>query len=206
MPNREHKHGGNRRHVRLVVLVVLWAATALAMSEAAARAATAYVIDEVKLPFRSGPGTDRKIVDIITTGDRVEILEDGEEWVMVRLRDGKEGWVLKRYLSAQKPAKIVLEELQQSHARLSASAEDIETQNEALKAENAQLKASLEDKTKALADLTRRYNELEEASEASNFQMRKYLIFFFSGAGILFIGILLGLVMKRQRRKSMYMV
>jgi hypothetical protein len=36
--------------------------------------------------------------------------------------------------------------------------------------------------------------------------MRKYLVFFFSGAGILFIGLLLGLVMKRQRRKSMYMI
>jgi hypothetical protein len=32
--------------------------------------------------------------------------------------------------------------------------------------------------------------------------MRKYMLFFFSGAAILFVGVLLGLVMKRSRRKS----
>jgi SH3 domain protein len=206
MLNHAHKQGQNRWHILQVTAVLLWAGAALLLSGTVARAATAYVIDEVKLPFRSGPGTDRKIVDIISTGDRVEVLEDGEEWAMVRLRDGKEGWVLKRYLSSQKPSKLVLEELQQTHARLEASAGEIEKENETLQAENDRLKSSLEEKTKSLTELTQRYSELEKASEASNFQMRKYLIFFFSGAGILFIGILLGLVMKRQRRKSMYMV
>jgi SH3 domain protein len=189
-----------------MLAVMLWAVAALFLAETLVQAATAYVIDEVKLPFRSGPGTDRKIVDIISTGDRVEILQDGEEWVMVRLSDGKEGWVLKRYLSSQKPSQILLKELQQTHSQLSTRSDDLGKENEALKAENAQLKTNLGEKTEALADLTRRYDDLEKASEASNFQMRKYLIFFFSGAGILFIGILLGLVMKRQRRKSMYMV
>lgn len=186
--------------------VLLYVGAALFLCETITWAATAYVIDEVKLPFRSGPGPDRKIVDIISTGDQVDVLEDGEEWVRVRLRDGKEGWVLKRYLTANKPSRLLLAELQQSHTRLSAGAEELEKENEALKAANADITAALEEKTAALEELTRSYDDLKEASEASNFQMRKYLIFFFSGAGILFIGILLGLVMKRQRRKSMYMV
>lgn len=202
----ERRQRAKHWSVRQIVAIALWAGAALFLSETVGQAATAYVIDEVKLPFRSGPGTDRKIIDIISTGDRVEILEDGEEWAMVRLPDGKEGWVLKRYLTARKPSQLVLEELQQTHTQLSSRSDELGKENEALKADNAQLTTNLEEKTKALADLTRRYNELEEASEASNFQMRKYLIFFFSGAGILFIGILLGLVMKRQRRKSMYMV
>ena len=206
MTSDEQKQSRSRRHFPQALTVLIWTAAALFCLQTAAWAATAYVIDEVKLPFRSGPGTDRKIVDIISTGDRVEILEDGEEWVMVRLQDGKEGWVLKRYLSARKPSQLLLEELQRSHARLSDSTGEIENENEVLKAENARLKSSLEENTQALAELSQRYEALEEASEASNFQMRKYLIFFFSGAGILFIGILLGLVMKRQRRKSMYMV
>ena len=206
MSSREEKQRVSRRPFRQVLAVLFWAGAALFFSETVAGAATAYVTDEVKLPFRSGPGTDRKIVDIISTGDRVEVLEDGEEWVRVRLRDGKEGWVLKRYLTAQKPSRLVLEELQQSHGRLSGRADQLLEENEALKAANAQISATLEEKSAALEALTRSYAELQEASEASNFQMRKYLIFFFSGAGILFIGILLGLVMKRQRRKSMYMV
>jgi SH3 domain protein len=162
--------------------------------------------EEFKLLLRTGPGVERKIIDMISIGEQMEMLEDGEEWVRVRLQDGKEGWVLKRYLSSEKPSKLVLQGLQQTYQRLSATADELSQENETLKATNAEIKASLEEKTQALEELTRSYNELKQDSDASSFQMRKYLVFFFSGAGILFIGLLLGLVMKRQRRKSMYMI
>jgi SH3 domain protein len=171
------------------------------------RAETRYVgNDEFKLLLRSGPGDNRKIIDMISIGERLDVLEDGEEYSLVRLPDGKEGYVLKRYLSSQKPSRLALAELQNSHGQLSQQSDALLQENEALKAANAQINASLQEKTKSLTDLTRNYNDLKESSEASNFQMRKYLIFFLSGAGLLFIGVLLGLVMKRQRRKSMYMV
>lgn len=187
-------------------VVVIGIVAVLAFSGKVVEAQTRYVGgDEFKLPLRSGPGGDRKIIDMISIGERMELVEDGEEWVLVRLPNGREGWVLKRYLSSAKPSNLVLAELQNTHGRLSEQSEALLTENEALKADNTRINASLAEKTTALADLTRSYNELKEASEASNFQMRKYLIFFFSGAGILFIGVLLGLVMKRQRRKSMYM-
>ena len=180
-------------------LVLFFSGTAL-------RAETFYVGDEIKLTVRSGPGTDRKILEIVSTGEKMEMLEDGEEWVFVRLGDGQEGWVLKRYLSKAKPSRLKLEELQKTHGRLSTRSDELVQENDALKSANTKLTTDLEDKTKALDDLTREYEDLKEASDASSFQMRKYLVFFFSGGGILFIGILLGLVMKRQRRKSMYMI
>ena len=171
-----------------------------------AGAETVYVSDEIKLTVRSGPGTDRKILDIVSTGERMEILEDGEEWVLIRLSDEKEGWVLKRYLSTEKPSQLKLEELQNKHGRLASKADELTKENETLKASNAKVNQDLQEKTKALEEMTRSYEELKQDSDASTFQMRKYLVFFFSGAGILFIGILLGVVMKRQRRKSMYMI
>ena len=136
----------------------------------------------------------------------MEVLEDGEEWVFVRLDDAKEGWVRKQYLSSDKPSRLKLEELQKTHGRLSTQSDEIRNENEVLKATNTKINGALKEKTQALEELTQRYNDLKQESDASSFQMRKYLVFFFSGAGILFIGILLGLVMKRQRRKSMYMV
>jgi SH3 domain protein len=178
----------------------------ICFSATAVWAETVYVDDEIKLTLRSGPGTDRKILEIVSTGEKMQLLEDGEEWVLVRLQSDKEGYVLKRYLSKEKPSRLRLEELQKKHARLSTQSDEVLQENETLKAANAEIKATLEEKTQALEELTRSYNELKQDSDASSFQMRKYLVFFFSGAGILFIGLLLGLVMKRQRRKSMYMI
>ena len=189
-----------------LMLCLLWVGLIVSFSEIPLWAETYYVGDEIKLTLRSGPGTDRKILDIVTTGERMEILEDGEEWVFVRLSDDTEGWVLKRYLSKDKPSRLKLEELQKSHGRLSTESDDLIKENETLKSTNEQINAKLKEKTKALEELTETYEELKKDSDASTFQVRKYLVFFFSGAGILFIGVLLGLVMKRQRRKSMYMV
>ena len=80
--------------------------------------------------------------------------------------------------------------------------EQFQQENETLKAENERLKTELFDKSGALGQLTRTYEDLKHDSEASRFEMRKYMLFFFSGAAILFVGVLLGLVMKRSRRKS----
>lgn len=186
--------------------MLVWAGVVLCLSATVVWAETVYVSDEIKLTVRSGPGIDRKILDIVSTGEKMELLEDGEEWVLVRLENEKEGWVLKRYLATEKPSQLKLAELQATHGRLSTRSEEVLKENETLKATNEKIDATLEEKTKALEELTRSYNELKQDADASSFQMRKYLVFFFSGAGILFIGILLGLVMKRQRRKSMYMI
>jgi SH3 domain protein len=195
-----------RKQARWVVSVVLCASIFWALSATIAQARTVYINDRRQITFRTGPGSKYEILDLLKTGDRMELLEEGEEWSHVRLPDGKEGWVLKQYISATKPIKMQLEELEKAHSSLTSQSDELGQENEALKEANNKVNAALEEKTKALADLTKQFNELKQSSDASSFQMRKYLIFFFSGAGILFIGILLGLVMKRQRRKSMYMV
>ena len=172
-----------------------------------AMALTWYVNVEIKSTLRSGPGQERKILAFVATGERIqEVIEEGEEWMHVRLADGKEGWMLKRYLTTQKPSKVLLAELQRRHAELETKAARLEEENRTLKSENEQISTSLSTKTSAMETLDRDFSELKKDADAKSFQMRKYLIFFFSGAAILFIGILLGLVMKRQKRKSMYMV
>jgi SH3 domain protein len=182
------------------IVVVLFLSATVAWAE------TVYVDDKLTITFRSGPGMDRKILEYLTTGDHMELIEDGEEWVLVRLPDGREGWVMKQYITKTKPSTMQVADLQQANSNLTSRSDELANENEALKATNQKVNAALAEKTKALADLTTEYNDLKQSSDASSFQMRKYLIFFFSGAGILFIGILLGLVMKRQRRKSMYMI
>ena len=191
--------------LRTAILSAVLAACALMSSEALAQ--SWFVNVEIKSALRTGPGLERKILAFVATGARVaEILEENEEWSHVRLASGKEGWMPKRYLTTTKPSNLLLEELQGRHAALEARAVRLEEENRQLKAQNEQVTTSLSSKTSAMENLNRDFDTLKKDSDAKRFQMRKYLVFFFSGAGILFIGILLGLVMKRQRRKSMYMV
>jgi SH3 domain protein len=205
MPNRESHvgiwpiHLGRTAVFFIIILAgICWTTETMAQDW--------YVDVDKKAMLRTGPGNERKIVNTVTTGDRVvAILEEDEGWAHVRLENGKEGWMVKNYLTREIPAHLLLAELQKRHAELERRANRLEEENRQLKSKNEEISTSLSTKTNAMESLSQNYTELKKDADAKSFQMRKYLVFFFSGAGILFIGILLGLVMKRQRRKSSYL-
>ncbi len=118
MPNRECQAriqpGLWNRAV--ILLISILAGTFLTTS---AMAQSWYVDVDKKAMLRTGPGNERKIVNTVTTGDRVvAILEENAGWSLVRLADGKEGWMVKNYLTRDKPAHLLLAELQKRHAEL----------------------------------------------------------------------------------------
>ena len=65
-----------------------------------AQAQTRYVSDKLVITFRTGPGNQFNIVRNLTSGNRVEVLEElaDEGYTHVRLPDGSEGYVLTQYL------------------------------------------------------------------------------------------------------------
>lgn len=71
-----------------------------------ARAQTRYVSDELVITLRSGPSTRNQIIENLTSGAQVEVLEElpEEGYTRVRLGDGTEGWVISRYLVAERIA------------------------------------------------------------------------------------------------------
>ena len=183
------------------MLMFIW------VTASAVQAATMYVGEErFSLTLRSGPGNERKIIDLLPIGEALEVLEDGEEWIMVRAADGKEGWVLKRYLEAERPNRLLVKDLREQTQKLETQNRTLKDENTALKQENEKLGSTLAEKSGEMENFMQDYKVLKRDSDAKSYELQRYLIFFFSGAAILFIGIILGLVMKRQRRKSLYMV
>ena len=75
-------------------------------------AETMYVTDLLKLTLRSGPSTEHKILSVVESGQQVEMLEPGDDWSLVRLANGKEGYVLTRYLMPEPTHNVRLEQLQ----------------------------------------------------------------------------------------------
>ncbi len=68
-----------------------------------AHAETMYIGDIVKITVRTGPGTEHKIITMVQSGQQVEVLQPDIHWSEVRLKNGKQGWVLNRFLTSEKP-------------------------------------------------------------------------------------------------------
>ena len=198
----------------------------------AAEAQNLYVTDEVLINLRTGPSTQNTIIQNLSTGDAVTVLEENREdgYARVRTPTGAEGWVLRRYLQEMPAARNMLTSSQQALAqareRIAELEDTIESLSEQLgtvtqrmeEAESAAttLNAELVDVRSASANaLTirdqfesqRRTNfDLEQRVEALTMENaeltgRANREWFLLGAGVLFAGIVLGLIVPSLRRK-----
>lgn len=188
---------------------------------------TMYVNDIVKITLRTGPGIDHKVIRMIKSGQEVEIVEQGEDWSRVRLPDNEEGWVLSRFVTPEKPSGLILKQLEYKHQKLLEKAETLETENKTLKTENQELTRALETHKAQLEDTTQRYTSLKNDSEdflklKSDYEnstaqlkeqrekvrilteqlLQRNIELFLLGAGVLLIGFLIGLIMKKKKRRS----
>lgn len=202
----------------------------LCLFSIAVHAETMYVSDVLKLTLRTGPSTENKILAVIQSGQVMDVVEPGEEWSRVKLPNGKEGWVLSRYLTPEETNNIKLEQLQAKHKNLTAQAATLLEENTELKAKNTELSASFENMQKQLAKSRSDYKALKTESaefvalksnyertasqlaeqtakakkldeQLARLEMGAYIKWFLAGSGVLLLGFLIGFSTKRQRRR-----
>ncbi|MGA6926899.1 MAG: TIGR04211 family SH3 domain-containing protein [Desulfosarcina sp.] len=193
-------------------------------------AETVYVSEDYEITMRTGPGNDRKIISLIQSGKALEIVEKGNDWSLVRDPNGKEGWVLNRYLTASQPCAMVLGRVRQDYDVLSAKFDDlkkkfdeINTQKKVTDADLSQseqdrneLRTAYETLKKEASDflkLKKRHQEVSADLEAEktrsaklneeNMQMKRNRIiqWVLTGGGIMLVGFFIGLF-SSSRRKS----
>ena len=194
-------------------------------------AETMYVTDVLRLTLRTGQSTEHKIIAVIESGQQVEMLESGEEWSNVRLSNGKEGWVLSRYLTPYETSNVKLKRLEEKHKNLTTQAAALLEENTKLKTENKKLGQALIDNEKALnktqsdfkslktdsaefLNLRKKYKktskQLAEKSlrlaeledQISKLEVYHIIKWFLAGSGVLLVGFIIGFGAKRQRRRS----
>lgn len=211
--------------IALAALLMQWFGGTLAA------AATVYVSEEIEITMRTGPATDRKIIAMLLSGSALEMVERGKDWSRVRLSDGREGWVLTRYLTTATPTAIKLEQLETRHAEVvehnkileqkvaELSAEGRATgseldQNQAelnrIKAAYETLKSESTDFLKLKATYDNNVKELQEARQAAekfederNRLANSQLIEgVLYGGGLVVFGFIVGWIMKRSRQQS----
>jgi len=179
-----------------------------------------YVVNALKVTLRTGPGTDNKVVQMLESGQEVDVLEPGKDWSRVLAIGGKEGWTLSRFISPEMPSDLLLKSLTQKYDNLFAHAADLEEENKQLTAELADIKDALSRMSNEYSNLKKEsadFLSLKAKYEKSNlelsFQTKKVrelnetllqrnINIGLLGAGILFFGFIIGFSTKKQRRRS----
>jgi len=196
-----------------------------------ARAETYYVADSIEITLRTGPSNTHKIIRMLQTDDPLELLEEQENWLMVRTRKGDQGWVAKRYVSQELPKSSQIQKLTKRNEQLEALSGGASGKIDALDKENSSLKETLASNQKELQQLKEKYAVLESdaanvlalkqkytetedmltkttaelerfSTENKELRTSSNLKWFLSGAGVVIVTWLIGFLMGLSKRRQ----
>lgn len=200
-----------------------------------ARAQALYVSDVQEISLRSGPSAENKIIASAKSGTTLEKIRDEGEWTLVRMTTPphKEGYVLKRFLTAQPPVTIQLEQFKTKNAEALEKASKIDEilgkgeeerqalskQLGALEREHETLRGRYEQLRKDAANVTELHDSLEtakaslaetqatmerERAERRNLETGAHLTWFAAGGGTILLGWIIGFFTGRVGSKRNY--
>ncbi len=176
-----------------------------------------YVSGVTQITMRTGPGTEHKIVAMLRSGTKLEIVEYNNDWSLVKTDGDKSGWVLTRFLTREVPQTLLVEQLKKENASLTEALKEAESRAgeyrqkyEAL----AGIEAKYKHLEKASADylkLESTYKALQETAKDRQEQIRileakvdnEELYWALAGAGVFIVGLIIGLSSRRKRRHSL---
>lgn len=194
-------------------------------------AARAYVTDSFEITLRTSPGNENKIIAMLFSGRPLEILSTQGEWSQVKvLDDGKEGWVLSRYLVTRLPWEAQAKKLQEDSESLNAKLNRLQKEATDESQQRQGSAAELKRKTQEFEALSKKYLELKKGAEGylrlkathetteKNWKAAKSELSkitaenealrssqnnrsFLSGALVLLCGLLIGGIAGRQQKK-----
>lgn len=216
--------------MKLLIKRIAFVVACLLLFVGSVHAAAMYVTDYMEITLRTGPSLQNKILSFLRSGQRLDIVQKGDEWSQVRTSGGNEGWVLTRYLTPEPTSKIKLERLEERFTNLTARNAALVKENNEIKADNKKYSSDLNTTDKDLKQVRSDYESLkaeskeflalktkfektsarlkEETNKAQQLEEqvakleRSYAIkWFLAGAGVLLFGLIIGFSLKKQRRR-----
>lgn len=225
-----------RRHASSAFLSMTLLALSLPLSTvlltaAEGHAETRYVQPSAEVVVRTGQGNEYKIVSMVKDGASVELLKESDAYSLVRLANGREGWMLKRFLSVEPPLSDVVaalraekEELKQremqaaqKYEEVSATLSRTKTDLDALVAERDKIRADFQTLQRDTADVVKIKTDLQQTAEEnyqlmeklttleqenSSLKKNKAINWFLAGAGVLIVGMFLGRMPSPTRKRK----
>ena len=191
-------------------------------------AQTKYVSDELQITLRTGPALDRKITKMLTSGAPVEVISTNDDgYSRIKTLSGSKGWVLNRFLMDTPSARSRLNVISEKEVLFLEQTDQIESLRQEVtnnareikqvNTKNTQLVAELKQVKRVAADtlaINKKNKKLEvslskaEAKQADllieNSSLRKNTeqAWFLRGAGVILLGMILGLLVPKLRSKK----
>ena len=183
---------------------------------------------EIVVRSEKNTDTGRNIIRLLPTGTAVEVTEMDDSWATLTLSDGRVGYALKRYLISRLPYKLLAEQFQQEVEQQKTQLATVTEQLSTLQGEHQRLREGSSKRDTELTDVTKKYNQLrQDASQylqlkadytelqRTNSQSQQQLtelnesylllkksrnlLWFLSGAGVMFSGWVVGMITERFR-------
>ncbi len=194
-------------------------------------ATTLWVQPSSEVAIRRGQGTDYKIIAMAKDGISVQLLEENENYSRVRLPNNKEGWMLKRFLSRNPPLKEVVDSLRlekenfiQKEIESSEEIADVTTtlsqtqlelqsviterdqirdaylnlQNTT--ADTVQIQKNQQKTAKENKELLQQLNSIQTKNKS--LEKDSSIKWFLAGCGVLLLGMIIGAMSNRSRKRS----
>lgn len=124
-------------------------------------AADVWVSDEIEAPLRSAPELNSKIVKLLPAGQAVTLLEEKQDYVKIKTRDGQEGWLSNYYVLRNQSVHAKLAPTEQSLAQKTAEVNKLNEQIKAKNKEIAELKASIDSAKNTATEVEKRAKDSE---------------------------------------------
>ncbi|MAZ49440.1 MAG: hypothetical protein CME65_12845 [Halobacteriovoraceae bacterium] len=192
-----------------------------------AMAQSRYVDGLQKVTFRTGPGTDNKIIRMIETNEKVTLIEAGEKWTKVKDGEGNEGYILNRFVTKETPYIYRYQYQKSLNEKLKDKEKDLSAQVKDLRAELAQIKSELSTTKENLQSTEQNFTQLQEGAsdyiglkkkyDSTVAQLKQakvrtekleeqvnthYIKWFLAGGSVLFVGWLIGLISRKKKYSS----
>lgn len=213
------------QRIKLLLLPALLLASIQVLAE------TLYVNDQLIITLRTGQSNQHQILKTLPSGTALELLERNDDYSRVRTPDGIEGWVLTQYLTSTPVARQQLASsqrqlaaTQQENARLQAELAKLQEQEALLRKEHAALTAQFESANQDVERLSR-VAEQPLKLENENQRLKKEFLeleneyrllrqehqiltdssdreWFMTGAAVIILGVLIGLIAPKFRSRK----
>lgn len=221
----------SRVFIFFLLLCFLLPCSTIFFSVKAVNAATRYVTPSTEVVVRTGQGIEYKIVGMVKDGAAVDLLQESDAYAKVRLSDGREGWMLKRFLSADPPLSAVVASLRTENEKMKqremeqtqqvdeilATLKKTESELASILTERNQIKTDFQNLQEDTADVMQIKEDLLKATKENEFLVQemaglkeennklnkdKSINWFLAGGGVLLVGMFIGRLSSASRKRK----
>ncbi|MEM9102489.1 MAG: TIGR04211 family SH3 domain-containing protein [Pseudomonadota bacterium] len=183
-----------------VLLSMVWSSMSLANNR--------FITDQIDIYVRSGPTTAYKLVDSVSTGEAVTLLETNTETGFSRIEDakGKSFWIETRHITTEPPARTQLDTLKKELNELKANHEKKLREQSAKLRSHDQVVSENQKLTQQINELDNKVEMLEQFKHQAESRFQKDV--FAAGGAIMAVGLLLGFIFSKfggsKRRRDLF--